>query len=63
MIFGPVGADAEAAGASVGGGGGNGLVSPPLSWTVGGGGGNVARGGLSLKDPPPWGEVGGGVKP
>jgi len=62
MISGSAGADAEAAGASVGGGGGDDSVPPPLSWTVGGGGGDVAQGGLSLKDPPPWGEVVGGVK-
>jgi len=63
MISGPEGADAEAVGASVVGGGGADSAPSPLSpWTVGGGSGDVALRGLSMKDPPPWGEIVGRVK-
>jgi len=61
MSSGAAGAEAGATGVSVdGGGGADSAPSPLSSWTVVGGG-ELALGGLFLKDPPPCGDIVGGM--
>ena len=62
MSSGAAGAEAGVVGVSVSSGGGADSAPLPLSsWTVEGGG-EVALGGWSLKDPPPWRDAVGGVE-